>query len=106
VDLAQVGLPFLDEPLKPALGHDAHEHTRAWSRLVTSFDAFVLVSPQYNWGYPAPSENALDFLYAEWRDKPAGLVTYGTRGEAKPPAGCGRSFKGCTCAPSTTTSNC
>jgi NAD(P)H-dependent FMN reductase len=80
VDLAEIGLPFLDEPVKPALGRYAHEHTRSWSRLVSSFEAFVLVFPQYNWGYPAPLKNALDFLYAEWRDKPAALVTYGTRG--------------------------
>jgi NAD(P)H-dependent FMN reductase len=87
VDLADVGLPFLDEPLMPALGRYEHEHTRAWSRLVSSFAGFVFVFPQYNWGYPAPLKNALDFLYAEWRDKPAGLVTYGTRGGGKAAAG-------------------
>jgi NAD(P)H-dependent FMN reductase len=80
LDLAEVNLPFLDESLKAALGRYEHEHTRAWSRLVSSFDGFVFVFPQYNWGYPAPLKNALDFLYAEWRDKPAGMVTYGTRG--------------------------
>jgi NAD(P)H-dependent FMN reductase len=80
VDLAEIDLPFLDEPVKPALGRYAHDHTRSWSRLVSSFAAFVLVFPQYNWGYPAPLKNALDFLYAEWRDKPAALVSYGSRG--------------------------
>jgi NAD(P)H-dependent FMN reductase len=80
VDLGQIDLPFLDEPRKPALGRYAHDHTRSWSGLVGSFEAFVLVFPQYNWGYPAPLKNALDFLYAEWQDKPAALVTYGTRG--------------------------
>jgi NAD(P)H-dependent FMN reductase len=40
----------------------------------------LFVFPQYNWGYPAPLKNALDFLYFEWRDKPATTVTYGTRG--------------------------
>jgi NAD(P)H-dependent FMN reductase len=40
----------------------------------------VFVFPQYNWGYPAVLKNALDFLYEEWADKPAGLVTYGNRG--------------------------
>jgi NAD(P)H-dependent FMN reductase len=83
LDLAEIDLPFLDEPLKPALGNYTHEHTQAWSRLVSSFDAFIFVFPQYNWGYPAPLKNALDFLYSEWRDKPAGLLTYGTRGGAK-----------------------
>jgi NAD(P)H-dependent FMN reductase len=83
IDLAEIDLPFLDEPLKPALGQYAHEHTRAWSRLVSSFGGFVFVYPQYNWGYPAPLKNALDFLYREWHDRPAGSVTYGTRGGAK-----------------------
>jgi len=83
LDLAEIDLPFLDEPFPAALGRYEHEHTKAWSRLVNSFDAFVFVFPQYNWGYPAPLKNALDFLYREWEGKPAGLVTYGTRGGGK-----------------------
>jgi len=80
LDLAEIDLPFLDEPLKAALHEYEHEHTRAWSETVSAFDGFVFVFPQYNWGYPAPLKNALDFLYHEWRDKPATTVTYGTRG--------------------------
>jgi NAD(P)H-dependent FMN reductase len=80
VDLAEVNPPFLDEPLMAALGQYEHEHTRAWSRTVATFDGFIFVFPQYNWGYPAPLKNALDYLYVEWRDKPASFVTYGTRG--------------------------
>jgi NAD(P)H-dependent FMN reductase len=80
IDLAEVNLPFLDEPLKAALHQYEHEHTRAWSHTVDSCDGFVFVFPQYNWGYPAPLKNAVDFLYVEWRDKPASCVTYGTRG--------------------------
>ncbi len=34
IDLVEVNLPFLDEPLKPALREYEHEHTRAWSRLI------------------------------------------------------------------------
>jgi NAD(P)H-dependent FMN reductase len=51
-----------------------------WSELVRSYDGFVFVFPQYNWGYPAVLKNALDFLHHEWADKPVGLVTYGSRG--------------------------
>jgi NAD(P)H-dependent FMN reductase len=80
VDLAEIGLPFLDEPLKAALREYEHEHTHAWSRTVSSYSGFVFVFPQYNWGYPAPLKNALDFLYYEWHDRPATTVTYGTRG--------------------------
>ncbi len=83
IDLIDVALPFLDEPFPAALGRYEHEHTKAWSRLVSSFDAFVFVFPQYNWGYPAPLKNALDFLYCEWEAKPAALVTYGNRGGGK-----------------------
>lgn len=80
VDLQEIDLPFLDEPTLPAQGRHEHEHTARWSELVRSYDGFVFVCPQYNWGYPAVLKNALDFLYHEWADKPAGLVTYGTRG--------------------------
>ncbi len=80
VDLQEMHLPFLDEPIMPSQGHYLHEHTVRWSELVRSYDGFVFVFPQYNWGYPAVLKNALDFLYHEWADKPAGLVTYGSRG--------------------------
>jgi NAD(P)H-dependent FMN reductase len=83
IDLAEINLPLLDEPLQAALGEYAHEHTRAWSRLIAGYDGYVFVFPQYNWGYPAPLKNALDFLYHEWHDKPATSVTYGTRGGNK-----------------------
>lgn len=83
LDLAGINLPLLDEPLKAALQQYEHEHTRAWSRLVSSYSGFVFVFPQYNWGYPGVLKNALDFLYHEWRDKPATCVTYGTRGGGK-----------------------
>lgn len=83
IDLSEVDLPFLDEPLKAALGEYAHEHTKAWSRVVSGYDGFMFVFPQYNWGYPAPLKNALDFLYAEWSAKPVTCATYGTRGGSK-----------------------
>ena len=63
LDLAKVNLPFLDEPLKAALYQYTHEHTRAWSELVKSYDGFLFVFPRYNWGYPAVLKNALDYLY-------------------------------------------
>lgn len=83
VDLAEVDLPFLDEPLMPALGGYTHDHTKRWSALVDSFAGFFFVFPQYNWGYPAPLKNALDYLAAEWEGKPASFLTYGTHGGHK-----------------------
>lgn len=83
IDLAEIDLPLLDEPLKAALGDYQHAHTRAWSELIGSFAGFVFVLPQYNWGYPGVLKNALDYLYYEWHDKPVTSVTYGTRGGGK-----------------------
>lgn len=60
-----------------------HEHTRAWSRTIAGYDGFVFVFPQYNWGYPGVLQDALDYLFQEWHDKPASFLTYGTRGGSK-----------------------
>jgi NAD(P)H-dependent FMN reductase/DNA-binding MarR family transcriptional regulator len=83
LDLAEINLPFLDEPFMAALNRYEQEHTKAWSKIISSFDGFVFVFPQYNWGYPAVLKNALDFLYSEWNNKPVTFVTYGTRGGNK-----------------------
>jgi NAD(P)H-dependent FMN reductase len=55
VDLQEIDLPFLDEPSLPAMGRYVHEYSVRWSELVRSWDGFVFVFPQYNWGYPAYS---------------------------------------------------
>jgi len=78
VDLAELNLPFLDEPDPAVEGSPyRHEHTRTWSRITAAADAFVFVMPEYNQGYTAPLKNALDYLYTEWLDKPVGFVSYG-----------------------------
>lgn len=76
-DLAEVALPFLDEPEHPRLGKYQHEHTRRWGARVAAADVFAFVMPEYNYGYTAPLKNALDFLHQEWRNKAVGLVSYG-----------------------------
>ncbi|MFD7261610.1 NADPH-dependent FMN reductase [Streptomyces sp. NPDC059874] len=76
VDLAEVALPFLDEPEYASSGIYTHQHTKDWSALVDSADAFLLVLPMYNGGYTAPFKNAIDFLYREWEGKPVGIVSY------------------------------
>ncbi len=83
VDLADWPLPMDDEPGIPALGGYVCAHTRAWSEKIAGADAFVFVTPQYNWGYPAPLKNAIDHLYVEWGGKPLVIVTYGGHGGGK-----------------------
>jgi len=80
LDLAEVGLPLLDEPAPAAVGGYRNEHTRRWAELVDGFDGFVFVTPEYNHSMPAALKNAIDFLFAEWRNKAAGFVSYGFTG--------------------------
>ena len=77
VDLAQLNLPFLDEPSHPRLRQYVHQHTIDWSRTVERSDAFVFVTPEYNFGYSAALKNAIDYLSQEWADKAVWFVSYG-----------------------------
>jgi NAD(P)H-dependent FMN reductase len=77
VDLAELGLPLLDEPNHPRLGQYTQQHTKDWSAIVDAADAFVIVTPEYNYGYPASVKNAIDYLHREWQYKPVGFVSYG-----------------------------
>ena len=76
-DLAEMALPFMDEPNHPRLRQYTHPHTKAWSAIVDAADAFVFVMPEYNHGFSAPLKNAIDYLVQEWAYKPVGLVSYG-----------------------------
>jgi NAD(P)H-dependent FMN reductase len=80
VDLLEQRLPLLDEPEPASSGNYTKEHTKRWSRLVSGYDGFLFVTPEYNRGLPAALKNALDFLYQEWNNKAAGLVVYGSSG--------------------------
>lgn len=76
-DLAEVRLPLFDEPKHPRLGEYQHAHTKAWSAIVDEADAFVIVTPEYNFSSPPALVNALDYLFKEWNYKPVGFVSYG-----------------------------
>jgi NAD(P)H-dependent FMN reductase len=80
IDLREVNLPFMDEPNTPSLGQYQKDYTNKWKALVDSYDGFVFVTAEYNAGYPAPLKNAIDYLSAEWHDKPAAIVSYGWGG--------------------------
>jgi NAD(P)H-dependent FMN reductase len=77
VDIASYNLPLLDEPMPPLFAQYSHEHTKAWSDKIASFDAYVFVTPEYNHSTSAALKNALDYLYREWNNKAAGFVSYG-----------------------------
>ncbi|MEO5790077.1 NAD(P)H-dependent oxidoreductase [Gelidibacter sp.] len=77
LDLKEINLPFMDEPEHPRLQKYTKAHTKKWSKTIDSADAFVMVTPEYNFSYPATLKNALDYLSVEWSEKPMGFVSYG-----------------------------
>jgi NAD(P)H-dependent FMN reductase len=83
VDIADYDLPLLDEPMPPSLGQYTHEHTKRWAEKIGAFDAYVIVTPEYNHSTSGALKNALDYLYREWNNKAAGFVSYGAAGGAR-----------------------
>ncbi len=76
-DLAELNLPMFDEPNHPRLQNYVHQHTKDWSAQVAGSDAFIFVTPEYNYGFNAATKNAIDYLHSEWAHKAAGIVSYG-----------------------------
>lgn len=77
VDLAEFNLPIFDEPEHPMKQNYKHAHTKAWAESVQSADAFVFVTPEYNYGPPPALVNAVNYLSREWNYTPVGFVSYG-----------------------------
>jgi NAD(P)H-dependent FMN reductase len=80
VDIADFDLPLLDEPVPPSLGQYSKEHTKRWAEKIGSLDGFIFVTPEYNHGISGALKNAIDFLFAEWNNKAASFVGYGSAG--------------------------
>jgi len=76
-DLKELDLPIMNEPQHPRLKKYVHESSKRWSGIVGGSDAFVFVTPEYNYTMPPALVNALDTLYHEWTYKPVAFVSYG-----------------------------
>ncbi len=77
IDLAEVNLPLFDEPKHPRFGQYEHEHTKRWSAIASRADAYVFVTPEYDFSAPASLINALQYLVKEWAYKACAFVSYG-----------------------------
>ncbi|MEP7204598.1 MAG: NADPH-dependent FMN reductase [Candidatus Saccharibacteria bacterium] len=80
IDLKSVDLPFFDEPTSPSVASGTSEIAKAWSAKISTADAFIILSPEYNAGYPGVLKNAIDYLLDEWKHRPLTIVTYGYGG--------------------------
>ena len=85
LDLRDFPLPFFDRPKSPGREGGVYPHpvVTRWAEQVAKADADIVVSPEYNHGYPAVLKNAFDHIYPEWARKPIGFVSYGNAGGAR-----------------------
>lgn len=70
VDLAEADLP-------PAPTRAPVPQVEALRARLAAAEAFVLMTPEYNHGYPASLKSALDAARDEWMAKPLTFVSYG-----------------------------
>lgn len=68
LDLQKWNLPMYDDP--------ESKIAKKWMQKVALADGYIIVTPEYNHGYPASLKNALDYPYEEWNKKPVGFVSY------------------------------
>lgn len=77
IDLRDYNLPFLQDEVAPAVRKVITDPIiQRWSDVVADADAFIIITPEYNRGYPGVLKNALDLLYTEWGGKLVGFVGY------------------------------
>ena len=77
IDLKKQALPFFNAPIPPLYAPDTSEAGKAWAEVIGSADGYIFLTPEYNRSVPASLKNALDYLVAEWKEKPAAIISYG-----------------------------
>lgn len=78
IDLLDINLPFLDEPMSPSQKQYSKEHTKNWSKKISEADGFIFVTPEYNHSISPVLKNAVDYLFYEWHYKPVSFISYGS----------------------------
>lgn len=85
IDLRDHPLPIFDQPAPPArtLREYPDEEIARWGRTIDRADGYMVITPEYNHGYPASLKNALDYVFPELNRKPIAFVGYGNVGGAR-----------------------
>lgn len=73
LDLEKHHFPLFHERLR--FMKDPPEDILRFASAVQSADGIIIVTPEYNGGYPAALKNIVDLLYDEWQRKPVAIST-------------------------------
>ena len=85
LDLRDYPLPFFEEGMPPGMAKDGYTNPAVvkWRDKIREADGFIIVTPEYNHGYPAVLKNALDYVYFAWARKAVAFVSWGGAGGAR-----------------------
>jgi len=78
LDLLEYNFPIMEERLR--FRNDPPPGLREFSQKIARSDSLVIVTPEYNNGYPGVLKNALDYLLPEYQRKPIAIVTVSAGG--------------------------
>ncbi|MCJ8007142.1 NADPH-dependent FMN reductase [Lederbergia wuyishanensis] len=79
VDIKDYNLPRYNESIPAIMSQDYQTpEAKVWSKKISELDGFVFVTPEYNKGITSGLKDAIDYLYVEWNNKAAGIVSYGS----------------------------
>ena len=73
LDLKTYQFPLFEERLR--LQPNPSEAVLTFAEKIRSADGVIIVTPEYNGGYPASLKNVVDLLYDEWHRKPVAIST-------------------------------
>lgn len=76
VDLLDYSFPIFEERLR--FMPDPPKQVLEFADRIKRADGIVVITPEYNGGYPASLKNVIDLLSEEWKGKPTALVTVST----------------------------
>ena len=78
LDLLEYNFPIMEERLHRR--DDPPPRLQEYADKIARADSLIIVTPEYNNGYPGVLKNALDYLLPEYERKPIGIVTVSAGG--------------------------
>lgn len=73
IDLMEYNFPIFEERLQ--FQASPTPKTLEFAKKIKDSDGIIIVTPEYNGGYPASLKNVIDLLLVEWRHKPIAIAT-------------------------------